>query len=183
VRYVAATLVASALAALPAPAPGASEFAAPTEYQVKAAFLYNFAKFVEWPDAQPRAPFVIGVLGDDPFGPVLDQTVTGKTVLSRPLAVRRLADAADAPQVDILFIAASERARLPEVLRRLRGANVLTVGDTENFVGRGGMVGFRIAGNTVRFDINLREATRAGLRISSQLLRLAGRVVPVEEPR
>jgi hypothetical protein len=177
---VAAALLASTL--LPAAAPGASELAAPTEYQVKAAFLYNFAKFVEWPDAQPRAPFVIGVLGEDPFGPVLDQTVTGKTVMSRPFAVRRLADAADAPQVDILFIAASERARLPEVLGRLRGANVLTVGDSESFVDRGGMVGFRTAGNMVRFDINLREANRAGLKISSQLLRLAGHVVPVEEP-
>ena len=182
-KYVAAGLVASALAVLPGAAPRASEYTEPTEYQVKAAFLYNFAKFVEWPDPRGRAPFVIGVLGDDPFGDVLEQTVTGKTVKSREFAVRRLADAAEAPRVDILFIASSEKSRLPEVLGRLRGSSVLTVGDTDNFVGRGGMVGFRTNGNVVRFDINLRAATRAGLRISSQLLRLAGHVVPVEEGR
>jgi hypothetical protein len=183
VRSLRAAFAACALVLPPLSAPRASEYAEPTEYQVKAAFLYNFAKFVEWPEGRARAPFVIGVLGEDPFGEVLDRTISGKTIQSREFAVRRLADTAEAPRVDILFISASEKARLPEVLGRLRGSSVLTVGDTDNFVSRGGMVGFRTKGNVVRFDINLREATRAGLKISSQLLRLAGHVVPVDRPR
>ena len=150
----------------------------PTEHEVKAAFLYNFAKFVKWPEEDARAPtFVIAVLGEDPFGSVLDRTVAGKTVLDRKVEVRRLSKL-DAPgRIHILFVGASEKDRLPQVLKSLEGTSVLTVGAMDSFAERGGMIAFKVRDDVVQFEINLDQVERAHLKMSSQLLRLARHVI------
>jgi hypothetical protein len=148
--------------------------AAPTEYEVKAAFLYNFGRFVAWPP-QPRPPsaFAICVLGKDPFGPVLDDLIKDKSIQGMKLVARRLERVEDAGACRILFISASEDAQLAHILAALRGRSVLTVGEAERFAHRGGMINFRLEGSKVRFDINPDAAEQAGLTISSQLLKLA----------
>ena len=156
---------------------GAEPEERPGEYEVKAAYLYNFAKFVEWPPSTKRDVFVIGILGRDPFGPLLDHAVVGKTVGDRRLVVRRFAEPEQVEGADMLFICSSEAPRLAEVLRRLEGAPTLTVGESEEFVGRGGMVGFRVRDDVVRFDVDLDQSSRAGLKVSSQLVRVARRVI------
>lgn len=147
-----------------------------TEYELKAAFLYNFVRFVEWPVSGPGAPddsIVVCVLGDDPFGPLLDQTIAGKAVRDRRLVARRIASAADATGCHILFISASEKERLGRILRTLGERSVLTVADSERFAESGGMINFRLDASRIRLEINPEAARRAGLRISSQLLKLA----------
>ena len=149
----------------------------PTEYQVKAAYLYNFAKFVEWPTpADAGKQFQIAVLGHDPFGPLLDETVEGKTVRGRAVAVRRVSSAAEARTCDELFLGAAEARRLPEVLQALRGRSVLIIGESRDFVLEGGMIGLVNEDNKVRFEVNMTAAEKARLKVSSQLLRLARRV-------
>ena len=146
------------------------------EYQVKAAFLYNFAKFVDWPgDAfgNTNAPLVIGVIGDDPFGGALDQAINGKTINGRPLVVRRLRWGQDLRSCHIIFISSSERQRLPQIIQSLKGASVLTVGDMGQFNQQGGIINFILEANKVRFEINSSAAGQARLRISSKLLSLA----------
>jgi hypothetical protein len=148
----------------------------PTEYEVKAAFLYNFARFVEWPaEARGAAdqPFVVGILGDDPFGATLDRTLLGKTLEGRPIVVRRMASLEQESHVNILFVGGSDKAELARVVRALSGTPVLTVGEMAGFAEHGGMIGFRTESQRVRFDINAEQASRAGLKISSQLLKLA----------
>jgi hypothetical protein len=150
----------------------------PGEYEVKAAFLYNFAKFVKWPDeAATGATFVIGVLGDDPFGPALEKTLHGKTVLDKTVEVRRFASPEAARDARIVFVAASEKNRLKEILKTLAGSAVLTVGDMDGFADRGGMIAFQLRDEAVRFDINLEVVEHANLKMSSQLIRLAQRVI------
>jgi hypothetical protein len=150
----------------------------PTEYQVKAAYLYNFAKFVEWPAVSGREDrFVIAVLGEDPFGEVLDRALNEKTIESRPIVVRRLRSIDESVAVDVLFISDSERPRLAQVLRRTHGNAILTVSEADDFVGLGGMVGFKMQDDVVRFDVNLDQVSAAGLKMSSQLIRVARRVV------
>lgn len=150
-----------------------------SEYEVKAAFLYNFAKFVKWPDDAPARPaFVVTVLGDDPFGPVLDRTFAGKTILDMPVEVRRATSLAVAREAHLLFVSASEGPRLDEVMAALEGSAVLTVGDAADFVDRGGMLAFRLRDDVVRFEVNLDRVGRARLRMSSQLIKLAQRVIP-----
>ncbi len=156
-----------------APAASRAEQQMPTEYDVKAAFIYNFAKFVEWPaeKAQGDATMNVCVVGRDPFGPALD-AIAGKSVGDRKIRIRRLAS--QSPQgCDIIFISGSERDRLEQVLEPLRGAGVLTIGDTHGFAQRGVMINFYMDGKRVRFEINPRAASRAGLRISSNLLKIA----------
>jgi hypothetical protein len=150
------------------------------EYEVKAAFLYNFARFVEWPSAAlPAAttPLTLCVLGDDPFGADLDRAVDGKDVNGHPLVVKRLKEFEDAVHCHIVFIATSDRTRLLRSLDGLRHASVLTVGETDDFLQLGGIINFDIRDNRVRFGINVAAATRAGIKISSKLLRLAESVV------
>lgn len=159
-----------------APPPHRAAAAAPTEYEVKAAFLYNFAKFVQWPEGAlggQAEPFVVGVLGEDPFGHILDQTLEGKTVSSHPIALRRFASLEDAGRAHVLFLGISREAELVRVLNALRGRPVLSAGETEEFAKRGGIVGFKTSDKRVRFDINLDRAEESQLKISSQLLKLA----------
>lgn len=152
---------------------------APTEYQVKAAFLYNFVKFVEWPAAAlpQNSPVRLCVLGQDPFGSDLESTVAGRVLNGRPLLIRRSERLEDLGACHVLFISSSERAGLATVLAALKEASVLTVGETDGFATQGGMIRLTLEENKVRFEINVQAAERARLRISSQLLRLAKRLV------
>ncbi|MGP8201707.1 MAG: YfiR family protein [Limisphaerales bacterium] len=148
----------------------------PTEYQIKAAFLFNFAKFVEWPPAAFPAgtsPIVIGILGENPFHDDLARMVRSKTVDGRTLEVKTLHSLADAANCHMLFISTSESARLPEIIKSLKGASVLTVGETDHFTENGGMINFVLKSAKVRFEINKTAATSAGLKISSKLMSLA----------
>jgi len=150
--------------------------AALTEYEVKAGFLYHFGWFVEWPGTtdQGRAPaFTIGVLGAPPFGGVLDDIMRGKSIGERPVVIQYYQRVEEAVSSHILFISASEEKWLPAILSELGEASVLTVSDMEGFTERGGMISLRLVGQKVRFDINMDAAERAGLKLSSQLLRLA----------
>jgi hypothetical protein len=149
---------------------------ASTEYQIKAAFLYNFVKFVEWPaETLPgnRAPIVVAVLGKDPFGSALDDVILGKAVDGHPLQILRTNSIQDLRSCQIAFISPSEAKRLPEILAGLRGSSILTVGEADHFAQLGGMIQFTLEGNKVRFAINVDAAERARLKVSSKLLSLA----------
>jgi len=169
-----------AASAAPAPAPAAATSSATpavaNEYQLKAVFLFNFTKYVEWPAtafADPQAPFVIGVVGDDPFGAALDDTVRGEKVNGRALVVRRYGPKDEIKDCQILFIAATEAARLEQITAGLKGRNVLTVGDTDQFTDHGGMIWLVMENNKIRLKINLDAAKAAKLTINSNLLRAA----------
>jgi YfiR/HmsC-like len=151
------------------------------EYRVKAVFLYNFAQFVDWPAdafADAQAPVVIGVLGDDPFGPVLDEAVRGERLAGRPFEIRRYHRADEIKGCHILFISQSETDRLDEIFPGLRNRSILTVGEGEGFATRGGIVRFVNDKNRIRLRINLEAAQAAKLTISSKLLRSAEIVTP-----
>ncbi len=174
-RAVVATLAlgATLVRAQPEPTPTP---ASPSEYEVKAAFLYNFARFVEWPAEaghDPAAPFVIAVLGHDPFGPILDETVAGKTVGGRPIEVRRVSRPDEAREAQIVFVSPSERPNVAAILKALERPGVLTVGDTDGFAVQGGAINFTVHARRVRFEINPAAAEQARLKMSSQLLKLA----------
>jgi hypothetical protein len=148
----------------------------PEEYEVKAAFLFNFVRFVQWPAAMfesGSAPVVLGILGDDPFDGALDRAVEGHVVNGRAVRVRRVAGPADVAGCHVLFIPASRRRNAIKVLHALRAQSILTVGETEGFAAEGGVINFTREGNRVRFEINVGAATRARLTLSSQLLGLA----------
>ena len=146
------------------------------EYQVKAAYLFNFLKFVEFPKesfGDALAPIVIGVVGEDPFGPTLPQVVVGKTVQGRDLIIRNYHAGEDLHGAHILFISASEKKRIPQILASLQGSSVLTVADLDGFLTQGGMIQFLSENDRVRFAINGDVASRAKVKISSKLLSLA----------
>jgi len=150
--------------------------AAPPEYQVKAAFIYKFATYIHWPSTGERAglPFVIGVIGTDPFGAALDEVMRGQNVQGSAIVVRRLTRLEEALRCDVLFVSASERGNLRQILTSLRGAPVLTIGDMDAFAERGGMVNLiTTEDHQIRFEINRNALDRAGLKAASQLLRLA----------
>jgi hypothetical protein len=151
------------------------------EYQVKAAFLYNFARFVEWPATafgNDKEPFRICVIGKDPFGDTLEQAVRAKTVSGRSFVVAGISGPSHAADCQILFVSSSEKNRLPAIFRALPTAGVLTIGDTEGFAAQGGIVNFKLEGGRVRFEINVEAAERENLRISSKALTLAEIVKP-----
>jgi hypothetical protein len=146
----------------------------PTEYEVKAAYLCNFAEFVEWPGSDGKESAVtIGILGDDPFGTALEEIAKNRAVQTKTLAVKRLSRIDDALSCQIVYVSTSEGRNLAQILRSLATASVLTVSDIERFAEHGGIIGFTIEERRVRFEINLQAAERAGLRISSRLLKLA----------
>ena len=150
-----------------------------SEYELKAAYLYNFAKFVEWPAGafpDQSAAIVVGVVGDDPFNGSLD-SVVGKSANGRQVAIRRLRASEDLRSCHMLFVSSSERKRLGEIVARVDGASVLTVGEMEGFASNGGMITLTMEDNKVRFEINAGTARRARLKISSKLLSLAKRVI------
>jgi hypothetical protein len=145
-----------------------------TENQIKAAYLYNFAKFVEWPaSALPTgAPLVIGIMGKGPVGEA-QSALSGRSAKGHRVQVRQVARAEEAGGCQILFIAGSERHRIKEILRALPAGGILTVSDIRNFCSQGGMIGLSPQGDKVQFEINLGSAERAGLKLSSQMLKLA----------
>ena len=147
---------------------------------MKAAFLYHFVEFVEWPQASPLPPatITIGVLGKDPFGDVLDKAILDKRVAGRTLAIRRFASVEVLEPCEILFISSSEMAHLPKILARLGQAPVLTVGEADRFARHGGMIGFFFEDGRLRLEVNRAAAERSGLRVSSKLLSVARLVKP-----
>jgi hypothetical protein len=156
--------------AIPGPALGA-----PKEYEVKAVYLYNFAKFVEWPAfafEKPQTPYSICVLGTDPFGELLD-IAAAESVQGRRMTVRRLGDVKNVAGCHILFVAPSERRRLGAILESLGKFPTLTVGEDEDFTRVGGCMRFFLVDDKVRFEINVQATERAQLKVSAKLLSLA----------
>jgi uncharacterized protein DUF4154 len=147
----------------------------PIEHQIKASFVYTVAKFVTWPDgslSDPAAPIVFGVLGEDAFAAALEQIVAGKKVHGRNAEVRRVRALEDLESCSVLYVSRTEETRLREVLGALRGSSVLTLGEDERFARLGGIIGLGMSENMVRFEVNVDVARRAGLTISSQILKL-----------
>jgi len=147
---------------------------APGEYEVKAVFLFNFSQFVSWPSSafeSPTAPLVIGVIGHDPFGGVLETTVTGERTGAHPLVIRRYREVGELEACHILFISRSEISRLGPILKAVRGKNTLTVSDAERAAQQGVMVDLVSDGHRIRLQINRAAAEASGLTISSKLLR------------
>jgi hypothetical protein len=156
-------------------APIQGQRAAFDEREVKAVFLFNFVQFVDWPSSAfsgPESPIVIGVLGEDPFGPLLDEAVKGEIVKGRALIVERVRRVEDVGTCHVLFISPSETAKYGHILAALREKPTLTVGETVDFT-RSGMVRFLTEQNRVRLEVNVGAVKAAGLTISSNLLRSA----------
>lgn len=148
----------------------------PSEYQVKAAYLYNFTRFVEWPSQAPAvrsSSFAICVLGRDPFGQALDATVAGESVDGKSVVARRISKPEEGLDCRVLFVSASEDPHLRGDLTVLEKIGVLTVSDIPRFSERGGMIEFVTDGDKVRFEVNLSNAKDSGLSLSSDLLKLA----------
>ena len=155
---------------------GASGAEVPTEYQVKAVFVFNFSRFLEWsPQAftAPNAPFVIGILGDDPFGARLDEAVRGEQIDQHPLVVRRFRSMSEIGNCQILYIDRSESAQLQQILLAMDHRSTLTVSELDQSSERGVMIQFMTENNHIRLRINVDSARAAGLTISSKLLRSA----------
>ena len=148
----------------------------PSEYQVKAAYVYNFGKFVKWPDdaaANRSGAFTICVLGDDPFGTVLQSTLAGESLGGKSVTVKRVPTPQDAASCHILFLSTAQETKLKEILVALGQASVLTVSDIPKFSQRGGMIQFVLQGDRVRFEINRANAEGNGLILTSDLLKVA----------
>jgi hypothetical protein len=176
-RHLLCGLAVVALAlALVSPANVQGQRSKPTEYEVKATYLYNFTRFVDWPAKSTQAQsdsFSICVLGQDPFGPVLNAIIADETVAGKRVVAKRVPTPQDALNCHVLFISSSEKARLKQILTTLGDASVLTVSDLPEFTQRGGMVQFILEGSKVRFEVNLAAAEHAGLTLSSELLKVA----------
>jgi hypothetical protein len=148
----------------------------PSEYQVKAAFLFNFAKFVEWPKgafATTNSPIVLGVLGKNVFGNDLEKTIRDRKVNNRAFQFKTFDSPADVTNCHILFISSSEKDNYPKIISSLHDASTLTVSEADGFLKAGGMINFRIDGVNIRFEISDEAAKKAGLKISSKLLSLS----------
>jgi len=158
-----------------------------SEYLIKAGFIYNFANLVQWPStsfAQPDSPIVIVILGEDHFGTTLDHALEGKKVNARPFVIKRARSVSElqrtlGPQKDcqILYVSSSEMPHLGEAIQVLKGAPVLTIGETPGFARSGGIINLILEDNKVRFEVNVQAARDADLNISSRLLALA-RIIP-----
>lgn len=173
-RWLAWLLVLIGLSAYPAEPPRYAE------NQVKSAFLAKFAMFVEWP-AQTfptaTAPVVIGILGDDPFGPQFESALLKESVNGRAFVLKRFKEPGDLTPCQILFVSASERSRLPEIFAATRRTPMLTVGDQERFAHQGGMINLVVEGGKVRFEVNTAAVETSGLKLSAKLLQVARPVV------
>jgi len=147
----------------------------PTEYQVKAAYLYNLAKFVEWPEGMfnsPTAPMVFCIMGEDPFGNAFE-AAKDRTISNRSIQIKRFASVKDMTPCHVLFISRSEKEKLPDILRELGAAPLLLVGDMEEFAQRGGMINLALRKETVTLEINIDALNRAGIKVTSRLLNAA----------
>jgi len=149
------------------------------EYQIKAAFLFNFAQFVKWPGTSfptPDAPFCIGILGDDPFGGALEETIQGETIDNRKLTLQHARNFEELQGCQMIFVSKSEESHVGQILSQLDSKPILLVSDINSFAKSGGAIGFYLQEGKVRFAINPSTAQRGGLRVSSQLLNL-GKIV------
>jgi hypothetical protein len=152
------------------------------EYQIKAAFLFNFMQFVRWPDsafAGSGGLLAIGVLGDDPFGPTLDETVQGQVIDGRQLTIIRSQQVADVKDCQVIFVCRSEAGHLADILSQIGSRPVLLVSEVPGFAEEGGDIDFYLSNGKVRFEVNPQSARQQGLQISSQLLAL-GKIVSHE---
>lgn len=147
-----------------------------SEYRLKAAFIYNFLPYIEWPAEDfpaANSPLIIGIMGTDPFGKEIDDTFRDKRINNRDVVIRRFKSADKIMPCHVLFVSRSERDRVDEVLRAVHGKSVFSISDIEGFAQAGGTLQFFLEGNKLRFEINPNAAKRARLQVSSKLLRLA----------
>ena len=144
------------------------------EYRIKAAFIYNFIKFVEWPEDHGQE-LVLCIYGKDPFGKVID-SLEGKIVKGKMIRVQRIPENTPLPHCDILFLGAEEKDYLEEVLSLVSGKPILTIGETKDFLDEGGIIKFVLVKKKIRFEINNTQAEQSGPKLSSKLLRLAKKV-------
>lgn len=147
-----------------------------SEYLIKAGYIYNFAKLVEWPAsafAQPDSPIVIGIVGTDPFGPIIDKVLEGKKVNGHSFVIKRLKPTADVKECHILFVGTSLGPHVADTIRLTRGTPILTISEIPGFADRGGIINLTLEQNKVRFEVNVDAAKQADLNISSRLLVLA----------
>lgn len=177
-----ATVSALLLALTPAiPAgldPGERVRAAP-EMRLKAAILFNFAKYVEWPASSftgPTAPLTFGILGDDPFGNEFDAVIAGRAIHGRAVAVKRGRSLRDLTDCHVLYLSISEKERFASILLAVNGRPILTVGESSGFLLQGGMIRLFVDESRVRFEVNLEASNRGGLKLSSQMLQLASSI-------
>jgi hypothetical protein len=156
------------------------------QYQVKAAFLFNFARFIEWPAEaflNEKAPITLCVFGNDPFGSALDEIIRDQTINERGVLARRIMELADLKSCQIVFVSAREDKRLSDILNSLKGASALVVGETEGFAEAGGGIQFFLEDNKLRFAVNVDEVQKARLTVSSKLLALARIVHDQDHPK
>jgi hypothetical protein len=168
--------LASLLAFLPGADSALGQEPSPSKYQVEAVFLFNFAKFVEWPVAAfpaANAPIIIGVMGTDPFGDSLPHIIEGKMVNGRPFLIKHLAADSPVGNCHILFVSHSEASRMSAILGQAGALPVLTVGEDDSFARNGGIINFVLKNDKVRLEIDLAAARKAGVAISSKLLAVA----------
>jgi len=148
----------------------------PTEYGLKSVFLYQFCRFMEWPSAafsSPNDPLIIGVVGEDPFGSLLREAVAGETYHGRPIRIEHYRSARDIKRCHLLFVSRSEVDEMAEILSRVSGKNVITVGETDGFLDRGGMIALTADHDRVRLRVNASNLRAANVDVSSKLLRVA----------
>ena len=156
-----------------------------SEYEVRATFIYNFTKFTDWPAVafgSPKAPIVIGIVGEDLFGTTIDDLVRGELVHNRPLVVKRLRSEDDLQSCHLLYISFSEKNRIPALLSELKGSPVLTVSEIEGFAAQGGMVNMLVINKNLKIEINQEAVELGGLQISAKLLKLARLVGAKQRP-
>ena len=146
------------------------------EYELKAAFLYNFTQFVDWPEnafSAPDTPFQLCVVGEDPFGRILDDIVTTEFVDQHPIVVRRIQELENTTACHMVFVAEKTNIPVEAVLETIGDHPILVVGELPEFAKKGGTIGFRVINRRIRLEVNLTSARLANLRISSKLLRLS----------
>jgi len=168
-RYVAV------LALIASPAEGAARLE-PTEYGLKSVFLYQFCRFMEWPQSafsSPNDPLIIGIAGDDPFGSLLKEAVEGETYHGRPIRIEHYRTPRDIKRCHILFVSRSLVDQMAEILAQTTGKNVVTVGETDGFLDRGGMIALTADRNRVHVRVNASSLRAANVDVSSKLLRVA----------
>jgi YfiR/HmsC-like len=171
-KIIPATVILLALLSAPLQAAAPPQ----SEYGLKSAFLYNFCRFIDWPDsafASSNEPLIIGIMGDDPFGSLLNDAIRGKKYHSRPIRIDHYRIPAEIRRCHLLFISHVNAGRLEPILATVAGKTVLTVSETEDFLNRGGMITLTSEQNRVRLRINMAALQSINLSVSSKLLRVA----------
>lgn len=151
------------------------------EYQLKAVFIFNFSQFVEWPEsALPSdvSPFVIGILGENPFNNYLEQIVSGEKINNHPIVIQRYTKTEDIKTCHILFINLADARKQEQALALLKERRILTISESNNFLQSGGMVRLFTKDNKIKFQVNVEATNAANLLVSSKLLRLADIFTP-----